>query len=93
MGNSFNHQIHKILRITSKNGKTEYRGRTHAKNEVVIESGWISNAFELRKPEFYKLVTMVTRDDDSQNVYNVTVGRCNELTSVDGSKYEDKRQN
>ena len=44
------HQIHQILRITRNNGKTEYRGRTYAKNEVVIEPGWISSAFELREP-------------------------------------------
>ena len=35
--NSLNHQIHQILHITSKNGKTEYRGRTYAKNEVVLD--------------------------------------------------------
>ena len=48
--NSVKHYIHQIVRITSKNGKTEYRGRTYTKNEVVIEPGWISNASELREP-------------------------------------------
>ena len=37
-----------------------------AKNEVVVEPGWISNDFELREPELYKLVTTVTRYDDSR---------------------------
>ena len=50
LGNSFKHQIHQIIFITSSNGKTEYRGRTYAKNEVVLEPGWISDAFELREP-------------------------------------------
>ena len=53
---------------------------TYTKNEIVIEPCWLSNALELREPEFYKLVTMVTRDYDSQNIYTVPVGRCNELT-------------
>ena len=38
-------------------------------------------------------MTTVTCYDDSQNIYNVPVGQCNELTSVDESKYEKKRQN
>ena len=88
MENSVKHQIHQIMRITSNNGKTEYCGRTYAKNEVVLEPGWISDAFELREPEFYKLVTTVTHDDDSPNIYNVPVGRCDLQTSVDESKYE-----
>ena len=50
LDNSFKHQIHQILRITSKNSKTEYRGRTYAKNDVVLGPGWISDAFELREP-------------------------------------------
>ena len=57
------------------NGKTEYRGCMYAKNNVVLQTGWISDAFELRDPEFYKLVTTVTHDDDSQNIYTVPVGR------------------
>ena len=40
------YQIHQILRIAIKNGKTEYRGRTYTKNDVVLEPGWISDAFE-----------------------------------------------
>ena len=39
------------------------------------------------------LVTTVTRDDGSRNIYTVPVGQCNELTSVDESNYEEKRQN
>ena len=37
-------------------------------------------------------MTTVTRDDDSQNIYTVPVGRCNQQTSVEESKYEEKRQ-
>ena len=90
--NIFNDQIHQIIRITSNNDKTEYRGRAYAKNEVVIEPGWISNDFEWREPEFYKIVTTITFGYDSQNIYTVAVGRCNELKSVDESKYEEKSQ-
>ena len=61
-----------------------------AKNEVVLRKGWIWNAFEFREPEFYNLVTMVIRDDDSKNVYTVTVVQCNQHTSVEQSKYEEK---
>ena len=85
--NTVNHQIHQILLINSKNDKTEYHGRTYAKNEVVIEPGLISNNFEFREPEFYKLVKMCTCDDDSQTVYTVPVGRYNKQTSVEESKY------
>ena len=88
--NSSKQQIHQIIRINSKNSKTEYCGRTYTKNEVVLEIGWISDYFELRKPEFYKLVATVPRDDDSQNIYTVPVGRCFEQTSVDDFKYEEK---
>ena len=48
--NSVNHKIHQIIRITIKNGKTEYHGRTYAINEVVLEAVWISDDFELREP-------------------------------------------
>ena len=68
LGNSVKHQIHKIIRITSNNGKIEYRGSTYAKNEVVLEPGWLSDAFELRESQFYKLVKTLTRDDDSPNI-------------------------
>ena len=64
-----------MLRITSKNGKTEYRGKTYAKNEVVLRPGWISDDFDFCEPEFYKIVTTVTCDDNSQNIYNVPIGR------------------
>ena len=76
MENNVKHQIHQSIRINSKNVKTEYRGRTYAKNEVVLEQGWISDYFELREPEFCKLVTTVTRDDKSPNIYNLPVVRC-----------------
>ena len=56
-------------------------------------SRWISNAFELHETEFYKLVKTVTRDNESRNIYTVPIGICNELTSFDESKYEEKRQN
>ena len=83
----------KYYASTSRIVKREYRGRKFSKNDVVIEPSWISNDFELREPEIYKLVTTVTRDDDSRNIYTVPVGRCNELTSFDESKYEEKRHN
>ena len=38
-------------------------------------------------------MTTVTRDDDSKNIYTAPVGRCNQQTSVDESKYEEKHQN
>ena len=38
-------------------------------------------------------MTTVTRDDDSQNIYTVPVGRCNQQTPVEDSKYEAKRKN
>ena len=65
LDNSGNHQIHQILRITIKNGKTEYRGCKYAKNEVLLQPGWISDAFEFREPEYYKIVKTVTRDEES----------------------------
>ena len=37
-------------------------------------------------------MTTVTRYGDSRNIYTVPVGLCNELTSVNESKYEDKHQ-
>ena len=54
----------------------------------MLEPGWINDAFELRKPEFYKLVATVIFDDDSPNLFTVPVGGCNLQTSVDESKYE-----
>ena len=36
---------------------------------------------------------MVTRDDDSQNIYTVPVGQFNQQTSVEDYKYEEKREN
>ena len=53
------------------------------KNEVVLEPGWISDAFEFREPDFYKIVTAVTYDDESQNIYTVPVGRCNQQISFE----------
>ena len=38
-------------------------------------------------------MTTVKLDDDSRNIYTVTVGRCNDLTSVDEYKYEEKLYN
>ena len=35
----------------------------------------------------------VKRDDDSQNIYTIPVGRCNRHTLVEESKYEQKRKN
>ena len=36
-------------------------------------------------------MTTVTCDDDSQNIYTVTVGRFNQQTSIEESKYKEKR--
>ena len=38
-------------------------------------------------------MTTVTRDDDSQNIYTVLVGRLNQQTSVEEYKYEEKHEN
>ena len=38
-------------------------------------------------------MTTVTRDNDSQNIYTVPVGRCNQQISFEDYKYEDKRKN
>ena len=37
-------------------------------------------------------MTTVTCDDDSQNIYTIPVGRCNQHTSVEESKYEEKHK-
>ena len=37
-------------------------------------------------------MTTVTSNYDSKNIYNVPIGRCNQQTSVEESKYEDKRK-
>ena len=63
------------------------------KNIDVLEPVWINDPFEFRETEFYKLATMVTRDDDIENDYTVPFGRCNEHTSVEESKYEEKCNN
>ena len=65
----------------------------YAKNDVVLELGCISDAFDLHEPEFYNLVTTATRDNDSPNIYTVPVGRCDLQTLVDESKYEEIHQN
>ena len=53
-------------------------------------SSWISDDFEFREPKLYNLVTTVTCDDESRNIYTVPVGRCNQQTSVEDSKYQEK---
>ena len=73
MENSVEHKIHQIQRITGSNGKSEYRGRTYAKNEVVLQPGCTRDAFDLLGLEFYKLVTTVITDDDSLNIYTIPV--------------------
>ena len=60
MENSVEQKIHEIQRITGRNGK-----KTYAKNEVVLKSGWIRDAFEFCEAELQKIVTTVTHDDDS----------------------------
>ena len=60
------------------------------KIEVVLRPDWKRGDFEFREPERYNLVTTVTCNYDSQNVYTVPVGRRNQQTSIEESKYEDK---
>ena len=62
----------------------------YAINKVILQPGWIRGAFEFCEPEFYKLVTRVTLDDDIQNIYTLPVGLLNQQTSVEESKYEEK---
>ena len=93
MENIVKHQIHQILCITRNNDKIEYPGRKYEKNDVILELGCISDAFELHEPEIYKLVTMVSRDDESPNINTIPVVRCNLQTSVDESKYKEIHQN
>ena len=38
------------------------------KKKVVLKPGWISGDFDFCEPEFYKLVTTVTCDDDSKKI-------------------------
>ena len=38
-------------------------------------------------------MTTVTRDDCSQNIYTVPIGRCNEQASVEEYRYEEKLKN
>ena len=38
-------------------------------------------------------MTTVTSEDDSQNIYTVPVGQCNQQKAVEESKYEEKRKN
>ena len=60
--------------------------------KVLLQPVWIRYDFQFREPELYNLVTTVTRDDDIQNIYTVPVVRCNQQTSVEESKYEEKRK-
>ena len=47
----------------------------------------------MHEPEFYNLVTTVTRDDETPEIYTAPVGRYNLQTSVDESKYEEIHHN
>ena len=60
---------------------------------VVLEPSSISDAFEFCEPEFYNLVKKVTRDDYSKNINTVPFGQCNQQTSVEYYKYEEKHKN
>ena len=86
-------QIHKTTRINENNGKTEHHGRTHAKNVVALEPGWIREIFEFSEPEFYKLVTTVTCDETQNKTYTVPVGRCAIHTSVYEPNFVDMHHN
>ena len=86
-------QIHKIIRITDNNGKTDYCGRTYAKNEVVLEPGWICEKFVFSEPDFYKQVTTVTCDETHHKTYTEPVGRCFLHTSVNVPNFVDMHHN
>ena len=60
----------------------------YEKNKFLLEPGCINDAFELREPEFYKLVTTVTCDNDIRKKYTVTIGRWNQQTTFKESKYK-----
>ena len=83
--NSIEQKVQQIQRITGRNGKTKYRSWTYAKKEVLCEPVWISDAFELCEPELYKIVTTITRDDESRKFYTVPVGWWNQLTKFEES--------
>ena len=72
--NSVEQKIYQIQHITSRNDKTEYSGWKYEK-KVVLQPVCISDDFEFREPEFYKLVTTVTCDYDIQNIYTIPIGR------------------
>ena len=63
--NSVKQKTHQIQLITGRNGKTEYRGWTYEK-KIVLQPGWIRDAFEFREPELYKILTTVTRDEEGK---------------------------
>ena len=93
MEKSIKLKIHKITRITDNNSKTDYCGRTYAKNEVVLEPGWMREMFEFREPEFYKLVTTVTCDKTKHKTFTVPVGQCFLHTSVYVPNFLDMHHN
>ena len=43
-------QVHQVQHITGRDGKTKYRGWKYSKKEVLLEPGWISDAFEFCEP-------------------------------------------
>ena len=45
------------------------------------------------EPELYKMVIAVTHDDYGQNIYTLPVGKCNQQTSVEDTKYFEKHNN
>ena len=57
-----------------------------------IRTSLDKGCLDFRKPEFYKLLTTVTCDDDSQHLYNVPIGWWNKQTSVEDSRYKEKRK-
>ena len=58
--------------------------------EVLCEPGCISDAFDLREPSFYKLLTTVECDDESWKLYTGPVGQCNQLKKFKESKCENE---
>ena len=60
------------------------------KKRNLCEPGWVSDAFDLHQPELSKLVTTVKCDDEGRKFYTIPVGQCNQLTTFEGSKFDNE---
>ena len=87
--NSVKQQVNQMQSITDNNGEKN-RWWKYAKKEVLFEPGWINDVFELREPEFYKLVTTVSHDDEIRKMYTVPVGIWNQLKAFEEAKCDNK---